>query len=93
VVDLDFVLLRRAKRLINGANVHQVNQLILGYELAVSLHNSGPSPHVQYQDQYENAVSTAAMLLERSPTLENQNDRGWVAGDWQAAETVPSQGN
>jgi len=66
VVDLDFVLLHRAKRLINGANVHQVNQLILGYELAVSLHNSGPSPHLQYQDQYENAVSTAAMLLERS---------------------------
>jgi hypothetical protein len=53
VVDLDFVLIHRAKRLIDGANVHLAYELIVGYEFAVSLHNSGSRPHVQYQEQYE----------------------------------------
>jgi hypothetical protein len=53
VVHLDLVLLHKTKRLITGANVHLASELILGYELAVSLHNAGFRSHMQYQDQYE----------------------------------------
>jgi hypothetical protein len=56
MVQLDLVLLHRARRLINGANVHRVWEMIFVYEQSVSLHNSGRPSHRQYQDQYENEL-------------------------------------
>jgi len=39
VVYLDYNLIFEARRLINGANVHKLQQMIFVYEIAVSLHN------------------------------------------------------
>ena len=66
MVHLDLVLLHKAKRLTNGANVHLASELILAYELAVSLHNAGFRSHMQYQDQFEKDLRKFASGSGRS---------------------------
>jgi hypothetical protein len=51
MVQLDYGLIHRARRLTTGANVHRVKQMILSYEQAVLLHNDGW--HTIYQEQRE----------------------------------------
>ena len=47
MVELDHQLVYEARRLINGANVHRVKEMIFVYEQAVSLHNAGwPAPNL-----------------------------------------------
>ena len=54
MVLLDHSLINRARRLMTGANVHRVEELISAYEQAVMLHNEGSPGDVIYQGQYEN---------------------------------------
>jgi hypothetical protein len=56
MVDLDHALIFHARRLINGANVHYLRELIFVYNQAVILHNAGWPTHVVYQDQYEKTL-------------------------------------
>jgi hypothetical protein len=53
MIHLDHVLLSRARRLINGANVHQLNTLIFQYEQAVELHNRDHPRYRVYPDTFE----------------------------------------
>jgi hypothetical protein len=50
---LDLELIREARRLIDGANVHRVTQMIFVYQQAVELHNCGHRAHKVYQEQFE----------------------------------------
>jgi hypothetical protein len=53
MVRIDHNLIHQARRLINGANIHQMNIYLLLYEKAVTLHNDGHPKHVDYHDHYE----------------------------------------
>ena len=53
MVQLDKDLLFAADRIIDGANVHELNEMIVAYKHAVDLHNSGWRGHEKYQHQYE----------------------------------------
>jgi hypothetical protein len=53
MVKLDTQLLFAAHRIIDGANVHDVNEMIFAYEQAVDLHNRAWRGHEKYQHQYE----------------------------------------
>jgi len=48
MVTLDHQLVFMARRLLNGANVHLLKELIFAYEQAVLLHNSGWPTHFVY---------------------------------------------
>ncbi|HYR90458.1 MAG TPA: hypothetical protein VE422_40690 [Terriglobia bacterium] len=72
MVILDRTLIAEARRLITGANVHQMKMRIFIYEEAVQLHNTGHPRHRIYHYHYENllrqyvatAVSARLMLEE-----------------------------
>ena len=53
MVQLDHRLLHEAQRVITGANVHQVKEMILVYVQAVELHNREWPSHHQYQPEHE----------------------------------------
>ena len=53
MVRLDAQLLSDARRLINGANVHRLKELIFAYEQAVDLHNRRHPRHEVYRMQSE----------------------------------------
>src|SRR5215510_13280303 len=53
MVRLDQHLLFKARRLINGANVHRLKEMIFTYEQAVDLHNRHWPTHEVYQIQSE----------------------------------------
>ena len=53
MVTLDRQLLFSAHRLINGANVHRLKEMIFAYEQAVSLHNHHSPSHRFYQNESE----------------------------------------
>jgi len=50
---LDLELIREARLLIDGANVHRVKEMIFVYQQAVELHNRGHRAHKFYQEQFE----------------------------------------
>jgi hypothetical protein len=50
---LDYQLLFEARRLITGANVHRVKEMIFAYEESVDLHNRQWPSHREYQPQAE----------------------------------------
>jgi hypothetical protein len=53
MVQLDKDLLFAADRIIDGAIVHDLNEMIIAYKQAVHLHNSAWRGHEKYQHQYE----------------------------------------
>jgi hypothetical protein len=53
MVELDYHLVRAARRLITGANNHRIAGMIFIYQQAVILHNRGAANHIVYQEQYE----------------------------------------
>jgi hypothetical protein len=53
MVQLDHALVRRARALITGSNVHRMKEVIFVYEQAVLLHNKGWPTHIRYQHQHE----------------------------------------
>jgi hypothetical protein len=53
MVQLDHLLLYEAQRLMTGANVHQLKELIFVYVQAVDLHNRDWPSHHQYQPEHE----------------------------------------
>ena len=53
---LDHQLIASVRRIITGANIHHIKQLIFVYEQAVSLHNSGWPTHRLYQHEHEMAL-------------------------------------
>jgi hypothetical protein len=53
MVQLDKDLLFAADRSIDGANVHDLNEMIIAYKQAVHLHNSAYRGHEKYQHQHE----------------------------------------
>ena len=53
MVQLDKDLLFAADRIIDGANVHDLNEMIMSYKQAVHLHNSAWRGHEKYQHQSE----------------------------------------
>jgi len=53
MVELDNDLLFAADRIIDGANVHDLNEMIFAYKQAVHLHNTAWRGHEKYQHQYE----------------------------------------
>jgi hypothetical protein len=53
MVQLDHRLLHEAGRLITGANVHQLKEMIFVYVQAVDLHNRSWSSHHEYQAEHE----------------------------------------
>jgi hypothetical protein len=56
VVELDEQLIFQARRIIDGANVHTVKQLIFAYEQAVLLHNIHWPTHKAYHVECENSL-------------------------------------
>src|SRR5690349_21860507 len=69
MVQLDHRLLDDARRLITGANVHRVKNLLFAYEQAVDLHNHGWASHTEYQPQYERRLR-AYVFDQRSVALD-----------------------
>jgi hypothetical protein len=53
MVQLDAHLLLAAQRIIDGANAHDLDEMIGAYKQAVELHNSAARGHEKYQRQYE----------------------------------------
>jgi len=53
MVALDYQLLYCARKLVNGANVHHLGELIFAYEQAVALHNKHLPTHEIYRIQSE----------------------------------------
>jgi hypothetical protein len=53
MVQLDLNLIAQAWRVMDGANVHRLKQMIFAYEQAVVLHNTGWRNHETYQSQSE----------------------------------------
>jgi hypothetical protein len=53
MVHLDHGLIRLARGLTTGANVHRVTVMIYLYEQAVRLHNVRAPGHIVYQEEYE----------------------------------------
>jgi hypothetical protein len=53
MVQLDKDLLFAAHGIVDGANVHDLNEMIIAYKQAVHLHNSAWRGHEKYQPQYE----------------------------------------
>ena len=49
MVLLDHSLIYGARRIMTGANIHQVGTLVFCYEQAVALHNGGYKGHKNYQ--------------------------------------------
>jgi hypothetical protein len=70
VVYLDHNLIFEARRLINGANIHKLKQLIFVYETAVSLHNDGNPGFRIYDPKYERELRKFVFdrWLELHPT-------------------------
>jgi hypothetical protein len=56
MVRIDQQLLFAARKLVNGANVHQLSGLIFHYEQAVLLHNKQWERHVRYDPGPESAL-------------------------------------
>jgi hypothetical protein len=53
MVQLDHRLLHEARRLMTGANVHRLKEMIFVYLQAVDLHNRDWPSHHEYQPQHE----------------------------------------
>jgi hypothetical protein len=53
IVELDHRLLYEARRLMTGANVHRLQEMIFVYVQAVDLHNRDWPSHHQYQPEHE----------------------------------------
>ena len=70
-ISLDNALIAKARRLITGANVHRVKQLIFIYEQSVRLYNAGWPAHRVYQSEHEQALRNFVMneLLQSSSRL------------------------
>jgi hypothetical protein len=82
MVELNHTLIHKARRVITGANIHRVKNLIFRYEQAVILHNTGHKCHKKYQRHYEDLlrqyVSTALAgvpLVERTIELKEEIKR------------------
>lgn len=56
MVALDHQLLYDARRLITGANVHRLKEMIFAYEQAVDLHNHDWPSHHEYQPRPEHEL-------------------------------------
>lgn len=50
---LDHQLIFEARRLITGANVHRMKELIFAYEQAIDLHNRAWPAHRKYRREHE----------------------------------------
>jgi molybdopterin-guanine dinucleotide biosynthesis protein A len=67
MVDLDHLLIFRARRLANGANIHRLKNMIFAYEQAVLLHNKGWPTHRIYHQRCEQELRKfVAQANERS---------------------------
>jgi len=53
MVRMDHQLICEAQRFITGANIHRLGEMILLYEMAVRLHNTGHPAHLDYENRYE----------------------------------------
>ena len=53
MIQLDHQLVRNAERILNGANVHRLKEMIFAYQQAVDLHNRQWPKHEVYQIQSE----------------------------------------
>src|SRR5215475_562699 len=51
MIDLDHQLIFEARRLMTGADVHRIKEMIFAYEQAVELHNR--AFHHRYQPEHE----------------------------------------
>jgi hypothetical protein len=56
MIRIDHELVYEARKLITGANIHRLGQMILMYELAVDLHNRNLPSHKTYNQQYESEL-------------------------------------
>ena len=56
MVLLDHSLIYGARRIMTGANIHQVGTLVFCYEQAVALHNGGYKGHRNYQRKHEDLL-------------------------------------
>lgn len=74
MVYLDHNLIFEARRLINGANVHRLKQMIFVYETAVSLHNDSHAGFRIYDPKYERELRkfVVGRQLERVRQLEHR---------------------
>jgi hypothetical protein len=78
MVRLDHGLIRSARRLITGANIHRAKEMIIVYEQAVLLHNKKSPGHVVYQNKYERQLrdfterECAAWAIPINSTLPNR---------------------
>jgi len=76
MVELDRHLLHNARRIINGANVHRVKELIFAYKQAVDMFNSGWV--LEYHSECELALrdfvarEQAASLTAKSSSADEQ---------------------
>ena len=69
---LDHQLLFEARRLITGANVHRMKELIFAYEQAIDLYNRAWPTHRKYQPEHE------ARLRSYVAELRVASNRNWT---------------
>jgi hypothetical protein len=56
MIQLEHYLLFEARRLMTGADVHRMKEMIFAYEQAVELHNSDHPSHRRYQPEHESLL-------------------------------------
>jgi hypothetical protein len=66
MVELDLQLRFDAERLINGANIHRVREMIFAYEQAVILHNNQWPGHEHYHSECEEVLRRYVCCLSQT---------------------------
>ena len=67
MIELDYHLLFEARRLMTGADVHRMKEMIFAYEQAVELHNGQHHSHRRYRPEHESRLRAyvAQHLIEK----------------------------
>ena len=79
LAQIDTDLIRSARELIDGANVHKVKTLICVYENSVHLHNEGPgeyfNSYIVYERQLREFVVNAKRIRDEAQGNATENWR------------------
>ena len=62
---LDHQLIFEARRMITGANVHRMKELIFAYEEAIDLHNRAWPAHRKYRREHEVRLRSYVIKLRK----------------------------
>ena len=71
-MEVDALLLARARCCVNASNVHRLKTLMFCYEEAVVLYNSGHPRHLRYDETYEYAQREFVTAAELARHVRNR---------------------